>query len=132
MFDNYGDEYEWFLRADDDVYIHTEKLEDFLHSLNSNHLYFIGQAGRGRREEEGTLNLTHNENFCMGGPGILFSQATLRKVAPHVTECLKDMLYSTHEDVEVGRCVHRFAGISCTWAYEVRSGKSVWLILQIL
>lgn len=32
--------------------------------------------------------------------------------------CLKN-LYSTHEDVEVGRCVQKFAGIPCTWNYEV-------------
>ncbi len=56
----------------------------------------------------------------MGGPGIIFSRATLAKMVPHVQECLQDM-YSTHEDVEVGRCVHRFVGISCTWAFEMQS-----------
>jgi hypothetical protein len=39
-------------------------------------------------------------------------------VAPHIPTCLKN-LYSTHEDVEVGRCVQKFAGIPCTWNYEV-------------
>lgn len=46
------------------------------------------------------------------------SRETLRRVAPHIPACLKN-LYSTHEDVEVGRCVQKFAGIPCTWNYEV-------------
>lgn len=29
-------------------------------------------------------------------------------------------MYSTHEDVEVGRCVQKFAGIPCTWNYEMQ------------
>lgn len=75
----------------------------------------------------------------MGGPGVILSSETLRRgellfakknyyerfhnridliVAPHIPTCLKN-LYSTHEDVEVGRCVQKFAGIPCTWNYEV-------------
>lgn len=46
------------------------------------------------------------------------SRETLKRVAPHIPACLKN-LYSTHEDVEVGRCVQKFAGIPCTWNYEV-------------
>jgi len=118
MYEHYGNDFEWFMRADDDVYVRSGKLSEFLRSIDSRELYFIGQAGKGNRMEKGTLNLAHNENFCMGGPGIIFSRPTLAKVAPRVQDCLKDM-YSTHEDVEVGRCVQRFAGISCTWAYEV-------------
>lgn len=55
-----------------------------------------------------------------GGPGVIMSRETLRRVAPHIPVCLKN-LYSTHEDVEVGRCVQKFAGIPCTWNYEVRT-----------
>lgn len=77
-----------------------------------------GQAGRGNSEEFGLLSLEFDENFCMGGPGIIMSRETLRRVAPHIPTCLKN-LYSTHEDVEVGRCVQKFAGIPCTWNYEV-------------
>ena len=30
-------------------------------------------------------------------------------------------LHSNHEDVEVGRCVHKHLGLSCSWAYEMMS-----------
>lgn len=113
-----GDQYEWFMRADDDVYIRPDRMERFLRSVNSSKAHFIGQAGRGNQEEFGLLSLQYDENFCMGGPGIIFSRETLRRIAPHVETCLRN-LYTTHEDVELGRCVQRFARISCTWSYEV-------------
>ena len=119
MADNLIDKYEWFMRTDDDVYVRGDKLEAFLRSVNSSQTLFIGQAGLGKVEEFGLLNLGQGDNFCMGGPGMIFSRATLRKIAPHISYCLKN-LWSTHEDVEVGRCVKKFAEIDCTWSYEVR------------
>lgn len=117
MYDNYIDKYEWFLRADDDVYIRTDRLEDLLRSVDSSKPWFIGQTGRGNHEEFGLLSLDSDENFCMGGTGVIFSRETLKRMAPYVEQCLRQ-LYTTHEDVELGRCVRRFAGISCTWSYE--------------
>ena len=118
MHDHFIDEYEWFLRADDDVYVRTDKLERFLRQLNSSDDLYIGQAGVGNQAEKGKLGLGTGENFCMGGPGVLMSRSTLRKVAPYLEHCLEN-LYTTHEDVEVGRCIRKFVGVSCTWAFEV-------------
>ncbi|KAG5681987.1 hypothetical protein PVAND_011386 [Polypedilum vanderplanki] len=120
MYEHYIDKFEWFLRADDDVFIKTDKLEKFLRRIDSTKAQFIGQAGRGNNEEFGLLSLEYDENFCMGGPGIILSRQTLKQVAPHIPTCLKN-LYSTHEDVEVGRCVQKFAGTACTWNYEMQS-----------
>lgn len=39
---------------------------------------FAGQAGRGNNEEFGLLSLEYDENFCMGGPGVILSRETLR------------------------------------------------------
>ncbi|XP_049531022.1 chondroitin sulfate synthase 1 isoform X2 [Anopheles darlingi] len=120
MYEHYIDRFEWFVRADDDVYVRTDRLEPFLRSIDSSKPQFIGQAGRGNTEDFGLLSLEFDENFCMGGPGVIMSRETLRRVAPHIPSCLKN-LYSTHEDVEVGRCVQKFAGIPCTWNYEMQS-----------
>lgn len=119
MHDHYLDKYEWFMRADDDVYIKGEKLESFLRSLNSSEAIFLGQTGMGARDELGKLALEPGENFCMGGPGVIMSREVLKRMVPHIRECLQEM-YTTHEDVEVGRCVRRFAGVQCVWSYEVR------------
>ncbi|CAN0330762.1 unnamed protein product [Bubo scandiacus] len=117
MHDHYLDKYEWFMRADDDVYIKGEKLEEFLRSLNSSKPLYLGQTGLGNIEELGKLGLEPGENFCMGGPGMIFSREVLRRMVPHIGECLQEM-YTTHEDVEVGRCVRRFGGTQCVWSYE--------------
>lgn len=118
MYDHFLDKYEWFMRADDDVFIKGDKLDEFLRGINSSQPRFIGQAGTGKADELGKLSLTAQENFCMGGPGMIFSRETLRRMAPHISYCLRN-LYTSHEDVEIGRCVRKFAGIQCTWSYEV-------------
>ncbi|XP_063152793.1 chondroitin sulfate synthase 3 [Candoia aspera] len=119
MYDHYLDTYEWFMRADDDVYIKGEKLEEFLRSLNSSKPLYLGQTGLGNIEELGKLGLEPGENFCMGGPGMIFSREVLKRMVPHIGECLQEM-YTTHEDVEVGRCVRRFGGTQCVWSYEMQ------------
>lgn len=78
----------------------------------------VGQAGIGKSEELGRLSLNLDENFCMGGSGIVFSGETLKRMVPHISYCLQNLL-TTHEDVELGRCVRMFAGVACTWSYEV-------------
>lgn len=50
MHDHYLNDYEWFMRADDDVYIKAEELQKFLRNLNSSEPIFIGQAGLGNNE----------------------------------------------------------------------------------
>ncbi|XP_061164953.1 chondroitin sulfate synthase 1-like [Saccostrea echinata] len=119
MHDNYINNFEWFMRADDDVFIKGDRIEKLLRSINSSIPQYIGQAGIGKKEELGKLYLKKNENFCMGGPGVVFSHMTLRMFAPHVGECLQNLL-TTHEDVEVGRCVRDHTGVSCTWAFEMQ------------
>lgn len=120
MHDHCLDKFEWFMRADDDVFIRGDKLELFLRSINSSKPHFIGQAGLGNKEEFGLLSLEYDENFCMGGPGMIFSRETLRRMVPNIKDCIKN-LYSTHEDVEIGRCVRKHAGVPCTWSYEMQN-----------
>ena len=55
----------------------------------------------------------------MGGPGMVLSRETLAHVGPRIKNCLHRNIFSTHEDVEVGRCVRQHAGIACTWNYEM-------------
>lgn len=120
MSDHFIDKFEFFMRADDDVYVNAERLERFLRSVNSSKPQFIGQAGVGNKEEFGQLSLESNQNFCMGGPGVVMSQTTLRLFSQNIKYCLKH-LYSTHEDVEIGRCVRLSVGIPCTWSYEMQN-----------
>ena len=129
MHDFYLDQFEWFVRADDDVYIKGQKLAKFLTSVNSSETYYIGHSGTGRKDEKGTLGLSDSKTYCMGGPGVIMSRATLAKVAPNINYCLKN-LYTSHEDTEIGRCINQFANVSCTKAKEVCISKTLTKTLE--
>lgn len=118
MHDFYLNQFEWFVRADDDVYIKGDKLAKFLVSVNSSKVYYTGQAGQGRKHEKGKLGLFSDKTYCMGGPGVIVSRGTLKKVVPHTSYCLQN-LHSNHEDTEIGRYFNKFADVSCTNADEV-------------
>lgn len=122
LYDHYIDNFHWFVRADDDVYVRTERLSVLLRTLNSSDDLVIGQAGTGKPQEKGRLGLQQDDNFCLGGPGVVMSQSVLRKVAPYLSTCLNETV-SLHEDVELSRCVRRYVGVICPWAQEVSFTK---------
>lgn len=96
------DSFEWFLRADDDLYIKGDSLEKLLRGLDPSRSHAIGQAGLGNSQEYGLLALGQSDNYCMGGPGIVLSRETMRKLSPNLQHCLEHLL-TGHEDVELGR-----------------------------
>ena len=59
--------------------------------------------------------------------GVVFSNAALRALVPHLDECLEAIEYYNkfaesswyNEDVELGRCVSRKVGIQCSTSLEV-------------
>jgi hypothetical protein len=119
MHDHYIDEYEWFMRADDDVYVRVERLVQFLDKIDTSKPIYLGQPGFGRPEDRKRLSLHDGEVYCMGGPGVLMNRALLRKLAPWIEDCIAHTVVSWNEDVEIGRCVSRRAGQQCTWSYEL-------------
>ncbi|KAL9953331.1 hypothetical protein ACROYT_G040732 [Oculina patagonica] len=121
MYDHHIDKYEWFMRADDDVYVRNDKLVRFLRSLNSSDDIYLGQAGIGAKEEREKLTLSPGENYCIGGPGMILSRSVLRKVGPHLEHCLQTAPKShMHEDISLGLCIQHYAGVSCTRSYEMK------------
>lgn len=116
--EHFIDDFHWFIRADDDVYMRLDHLATLLRTLDSSEDVLVGQHGVGKLDEKGKLGLPERDNFCLGGPGVVMSQMVLRKVAPYLMTCLNETA-SSHEDVEVGRCIRRYVGVMCPWAQEV-------------
>ena len=53
MYDHHVNDYDWFLRVDDDVYVDYERLSTLLNSLNSSMPLFFGTPGFGIDEDDG-------------------------------------------------------------------------------
>ncbi|BFZ00299.1 hypothetical protein BsWGS_03338 [Bradybaena similaris] len=107
---HYAAEYQWILRADDDLYIKVEELVKFLKSIDHRKLLYIGQPGQGKPSERGKLGLTGA--YCMGGPGVIMSNALVKALSPHLVECLNTTI-TDHEDTELGRCINTHLKLLC-------------------
>uniref|UniRef100_H2Y4K7 Hexosyltransferase n=1 Tax=Ciona savignyi TaxID=51511 RepID=H2Y4K7_CIOSA len=116
MHSSYLEKFDWFVRLDDDAYLDVEKLATLLNRINSSEPRYIGSAGFGKGRDD---LIGEGENYCMGGPGMIFSRSLLRELGPHLGECLRH-LYTSHEDIEVGRCVQRYTGVKCTTSWETK------------
>lgn len=89
MYDNYLNQFNWFIRADDDMYVRTKQLKELLVNMLPYEKVYLGRAGTGRKDDLDRLSLLSHERYCMGGPGIVLSMGALRELGPHLTNCLK-------------------------------------------
>ena len=81
--DHHGSDYEWFLRLDDDAYVHIEHLESLIRRIDSSQPLYIGSPGFGRDDDD---FVEDNMVYCMGGPGIVLSKTTLASLSPKLGE----------------------------------------------
>ena len=122
MYDKYIDQFDFFMRADDDSYVKKQELYDLLMATNPAQHIFMGSPGFGKPEDRERLKLKEHEHYCMGGPGVILSRALLNKMGPEVDDCLNNVVFSDYdEDVELGRCISHKINIQCTWSYQVRN-----------
>jgi len=120
MRDHYANNFEWFMRAEDAMYLKAEKLVELLNSVNSSKDIYLGRPGSFRvNGGNGDEDLYTHEKYCQGGGGVVLSRSALMKLVPHLDRCLEDAL-TEQEDVELGRCVYKNVRLQCTWSYEVR------------
>ena len=89
MYDHFVNDYDWFIRADDDVYMRGEKLMELLNSMDPTEVISLGRAGVGKEEDMERLQLLKHERYCMGGPGMIFSRALMAALGPYLNLCLQ-------------------------------------------
>lgn len=119
MHEHYGNNFEWFMRVEDSLYLKPDKLVEFLNSVNSSKDMYIGRPGS--FEENGVQfgeDIYSHKRYCLGGTGAILSRSTLSKLVPHLDNCFEDTI-TEQEDVELGRCIYKNIGLQCTWSYEV-------------
>ena len=80
--------FHWFVRADDDMYLHAERLKDLLNQMNPYEPVYLGRPRAERKEDLERLELLPHERYCMGGPGVILSNGAMRGLGPHLDNCL--------------------------------------------
>ena len=99
----------WFLKCDDDSYVNTRALIDFLRNVtrdgtsHEDRLYF-GSPGYGRKKERHLLGL-RNKSFAMGGPCVGLSAGAMKALRPILDECMRWPTPRPHSDTQLGICL---------------------------
>lgn len=95
LYEHYGQDFDWFLKGDDDAYIIVENLKFLLSHYDPSSPVYLGH-----------LYKTHlPQGYMSGGASYAISREALRLFNE---EGLKKNVcrLNGHEDVEVGRCLH--------------------------
>ncbi|KAI8604196.1 hypothetical protein EDD21DRAFT_366963 [Dissophora ornata] len=107
----YGDDYDYFMKADDDVFVHVDRLAARFSKVevyNPAKSQVFGFRGPG-------------DFMCWGGPGYLMSRQALREIYPHMVQCGKDFILP--EDITIAWCFMR---------HSFNHHKKIWLGCQPL
>jgi hypothetical protein len=127
--DNYGSQFQWFLLANDNLYVRAARLASLLKQLDPSENIYLGRGARGKDKEAKKLSLLPHELYCLGSSGVVLSHRLLQTLIPHLELCLnaavsgKGQGSSGHPDVELGRCISRHIGVQCSRAAQVSTSR---------
>ncbi|VDM44367.1 unnamed protein product [Toxocara canis] len=98
IYQRYADEFDWFMKADDDTYVIVDNLRSFLRSKDPDMSVYFGCRIRWVKPS--------TQGYMSGGAGYVLSKTALRKFVEEAlnnkTICSKS---GDYEDVEVGLCL---------------------------
>lgn len=94
MWEHHSDK-KWFIKADDDTYLHFENIVDMLSAHDHRDALYIGRAG----EWGGGASYV---KYCGGGAGYILSQKALEQWHSKINSCER---LAVGEDVSVGKCL---------------------------
>lgn len=111
------EDYMWFVKLHDVVYLRKTGLMKLLSSLNSSESLFVGKTvfPSGKRRED--LGLREGESYCHEACYVL-SWKAVKLLCPKLETC-QENARSTNEDVEIARCLKTYLQVQCTAATEV-------------
>ena len=96
IYENYGNEYDWFLKADDDTWIFMENLRHFLYAYSPEMPIYFGCKLK-----------TYVDQGYMSGSGYVLSREALRRFNEEALTDGNKCYNGTrgNEDVEIGKCL---------------------------
>lgn len=117
VYERHLEQFEWFLKADDDTYVLVENLRTFLRQYDPAHAHYFGQ----RMHQHAKGRWWCEDDYNSGGAGYIVSREALRKLGPVLRD---DALCSGHhsgEDVQFSLCLK---SVGVTHADESRDDQS--------
>ena len=118
LHDRFIDEADFFLVIDDDAFVRLDVLGHLLASADPEKISMFGSPVSSeafllpKYIAEGGVSV-----HCGGGSGVLLSRGALRLLRHAIDMCVSDphtLLHWYWDEIEVGRCLYRVAGINCT------------------
>eukprot|EP00049_Salpingoeca_infusionum_P018838 m.359023 g.359023 ORF g.359023 m.359023 type:complete len:1247 (+) comp18374_c0_seq1:602-4342(+) len=114
MYEHHIDDYDWFIKADDDTFINKERLTKTLSVYNPDIPVYLGKpfaskikgiTGPGPLWQDFT-----SLGFCHGGAGYILSRALLKLVGPYIREFPH---VTSLEDCAVAAVLYHYTGVHC-------------------
>nr|XP_002731370.1 PREDICTED: glycoprotein-N-acetylgalactosamine 3-beta-galactosyltransferase 1-like [Saccoglossus kowalevskii] len=100
IYKNYFNDYDWFLKADDDSFIIIENLRYFLQQYDTSQPLYFGHK---------LVNHRVNQTFNSGGAGYVLSKSALRRFVecgiPNPSKC--SPINVGKEDLEMAKCLEK-------------------------
>ncbi len=109
--------YQWYIVVKDTAYLRVEGLEQLLSHLNSSKPLLIGRSVMPVGHQRDELGLKEGDNYCLEA-GYVVSAGALELLCPKLPACQLNAM-SENEDVEIARCIRKYARTNCTTASEV-------------
>eukprot|EP00054_Salpingoeca_dolichothecata_P021737 m.140162 g.140162 ORF g.140162 m.140162 type:complete len:289 (+) comp24097_c0_seq8:522-1388(+) len=97
VYQQYLNEYDWFLKADDDTFVVMHNLRNFLADFSPDGSWFFGRPFVMWRNKPNRIT------YCSGGSGYIFSRETLRKLGSNADKVLRAA--GGVEDAEIGKAL---------------------------
>ena len=104
MYDNFIDDFDWFMQTSDNVYVRVEQLTNHLAKLDPNQEQCFGYPPDSGDHQKIDSDMHMEERYGVGGPVSVFSRGLLKKLGPHLDRCLTNVS-STSKERDVEKCL---------------------------
>ena len=114
MYENHLNDYDWFIKADDDTFIHKERLRKTLSVFDPDIPMLLGKPYATKcAGVDGPGPLWGDFvaiQFCHGGSGYVMSRELLRRVGPYIQNA---STVTSLEDAAVAAVAYEHTGVKC-------------------
>lgn len=116
LYEHFLDEYDWFMKLDDDTFVHKERLLKTLSVFDPTVPLLLGKSyvtrpSSGAVTGPGAMwKDVDSLTFCHGGAGYIMSRELLRRVGPHL---LESTTVTALEDAAIAAACFEVTGARC-------------------